>query len=227
VFPTVPNLKVPFANSHGYKDASIDEDRIRELWAEHPDGIPAIACGLSDPRLIVLDVDGPEGEKALAELVDKYGPLPVTRTVRTPNGGWHFYFLRPTDHKPIIKSTRSEIGTGLDIRADDGLVIAYPYEGNEPITEIPEWLFALITTNPERQVQVLGLDFSMQEPELVEIGQRHDWLYTKACDLYPSLGKAMRQELHRLAQRLPQHPKPKTPAEIDAIADHVNRKPYS
>src|SRR5439155_10250685 len=98
-----------------------DEDRIRELWARHPDGVPAIACGLSDPRLIVLDVDPRKGgEKSLAQLVDEYGPLPVTRTVKTPSGGWHFYFLRPTDHEPIIKSTQSEIGDGLDIKADDG-----------------------------------------------------------------------------------------------------------
>jgi len=214
-FPTVPNLKVPYAGSSGYKDGTLEEAEIRELWDRHPDGVPAIACGLSDPRLIVLDVDGLEGMRSLDKLVDKYGPVPVTRTVRTPSGGWHFYFLRPTDHKPIVSSSQSVIGTCLDIKADDGYVVAYPYDGDEPITEIPEWLFALIT-NTERQV--LGLDFSLQEPELVEIGQRHDWLYTKACDLYPSLGKAMRLELQRLNRRLRQ---PKPDAEVDAIADHV------
>jgi Bifunctional DNA primase/polymerase, N-terminal len=138
VFPTVPDVKEPYGGSHGYNDASLDEDRITELWAEHPEGIPAIACGLSDPRLIVLDVDGIEGEQSLLELTDKYGPLPTTRTVRTPRGGWHFYFRRPSDFKSVVPSPIGKIGDGLDIRADTSYAIAYACDGDEPIAEIPE-----------------------------------------------------------------------------------------
>lgn len=223
VFPIVPNTKVPYAGSHGYKDASLDEDRCLELWEQHPEGVPAIACGLSEPRLIVLDVDPDKGgDKSLVNLTDKYGPLPLTQAVRTPRGGWHFRFLRPTDYKQAIKSSQSKIGAGLDIKADDGYTVAYPYDGDEPITEIPEWLFSLITAPKERTSDEDSYELQpwlgMLAPEEVQIGQRHDWLYEKACDLYPTMGKEMRQELHGLNRQLSA---PKDAAEIDEIAEHV------
>jgi Bifunctional DNA primase/polymerase, N-terminal len=225
LFPTVPNLRVPYADSHGYKDASLDEDRIRELWTEHPDGVPAIACGLSDPRLIVLDVDDDEGVESLARLESLYAPRPITTKIKTPHG-WHYYFLRPEEHKHAIKSSISKIAAHLDIRADDGYVVAYPGE-RDRIAECPDWLMALITQTDvpeESDAKQMSeqTDVGWLEPEAVKVGQRHDWLYMQTCDLYPRLGgEETRKELQRLNKRLVE---PKPESEVDEIVNHVIAK---
>jgi putative DNA primase/helicase len=70
--------------------------------------------------VLVLDVDGPEGE---AEL-QKYGH-PVTPMVRTPSGGLHLYFKHPDQH---IR-TGIRIAPGLDVKAAGGYAVAPPSIG--------------------------------------------------------------------------------------------------
>ena len=48
----------------GFKDATTDEALIRELWAENPEANIGVPTGAVS-GLVVLDVDGPEGEEAL------------------------------------------------------------------------------------------------------------------------------------------------------------------
>jgi len=52
---------------HGFRDASTDPARITAWWRRWPDANVGVRTG----ELVVLDVDGPAGARALAELEDR------------------------------------------------------------------------------------------------------------------------------------------------------------
>ena len=79
--------------------------------------------------VLVLDVDGPEGE---AEL-QKRGH-PPTPMVRTASGGLHLYFKHP-DH---YVRTEIRVAPGLDVKASGGYVVAPPSVG--PNGKSYEWI---------------------------------------------------------------------------------------
>src|SRR5918995_7313352 len=98
--------------------------------------------------VLVLDVDGPEGE---AELEKQRHP--VTPMVRTASGGLHLYFKHPEHHV----RTGIRVASGLDVKASGGYVVAPPsigangqaYEwiippGEAELAEPPEWLMHLL-----------------------------------------------------------------------------------
>jgi hypothetical protein len=79
--------------------------------------------------VLVLDVDGPEGEEELR----KHGH-PVTPMVRTANGGLHLYFKHPEQHV----RTGIRVAPGLDVKASGGYVVAPPTLG--PNGRPYEWI---------------------------------------------------------------------------------------
>jgi len=98
--------------------------------------------------VLVLDVDGPEGEMEL----QKRGH-PVTPMVRTPGGGLHLYFKHPDHHV----RTGIRVAPGLDVKASGGYVVAPPSVGangrpyewilspeEAELAEPPEWLMGLL-----------------------------------------------------------------------------------
>src|SRR5215210_1254885 len=117
-----------------------------ELAAWAWPGVGIVTGGVSG--VLVLDVDGPEGEEEL----QKYGH-PVTPMVRTANGGLHLYFKYPEQHV----RTGIRVAPGLDVKASGGYVVAppslgpngRPYEWIVSLEEAepadpPEWLMSLI-----------------------------------------------------------------------------------
>jgi len=90
----------------------------------------------------VVDTDFYKGEKIYEELEEKYWEYlkEETYTVRTPNGGNHYYF---NYEECFDRNSRNE-EYNLDIRSSGGMVIAPPsknYEENEKkIINIPERL---------------------------------------------------------------------------------------
>jgi hypothetical protein len=121
VFPLGERSKIP-ATAHGCKDASTDTERILAWWKEKPNANIGVATGeLSD--LAVLDVDGLEGERALADLSLEVGELfPDTWCVGTGRGV-HFWFRY--DGAPATNSA-GKLGPGLDVRSNGGYVVAPP-----------------------------------------------------------------------------------------------------
>jgi putative DNA primase/helicase len=98
--------------------------------------------------VLVLDVDGPEGE---AEL-QKHGH-PATPMVRTASGGLHLYFRHP---KHEVR-TGIRVAPGLDVKASGGYVVAPPSVGangrpyewivsteEAELADPPEWLMRLL-----------------------------------------------------------------------------------
>jgi putative DNA primase/helicase len=103
---------------NGFKDATTDEATVERWFTECPDANIGIPTG-SVSGLIVLDVDGEEGEKLLAEFNAESGPLPEDCCAMSGRGR-HIYlrYLGP----PIQSLTN---GT-LDLLGDKSYVVAPP-----------------------------------------------------------------------------------------------------
>jgi putative DNA primase/helicase len=99
--------------------------------------------------VLVLDVDGPEGEEELR----KHGH-PPTPMVRTANGGLHLYFRHPAHE---VK-TGIRVAPGLDVKASGGYVVAPPSIGpngkayvwlvspeEAELADPPEWLLNVLS----------------------------------------------------------------------------------
>lgn len=100
-------------------EATTDVARIDEWWGTHPDRGIGIATG-ADSGLTVLDVDGDEGAASLTRLIA--GGMPVTPTVETRPGHYHYYFRYNKD----VNTSAGKLGDGLDTRSDGGYVVAPP-----------------------------------------------------------------------------------------------------
>jgi Bifunctional DNA primase/polymerase, N-terminal len=128
VLPCVAHGKVPITK-HGLKDATADEQTVRDWWHKWPTANVAIRTG---DIFDVLDVDGEEGLDELSRLVGgddvvvSDGPC-----VRTPSGGAHFYF------EPTGLGNKARFAPGLDWRGAGGYVIAVPSIGANDVAY--EW----------------------------------------------------------------------------------------
>ena len=103
--------------------------------------------------ILVLDVDGPEGETVLREQGH-----PITPMVRTGGGGLHLYFRHPdADVRTGIR-----VKPGLDVKAAGGYVVAPPSVGptgapyewiigpeEAETADVPDWLMHIIA-RPQR-----------------------------------------------------------------------------
>lgn len=74
--------------------------------------------------IVVLDIDGPEGNESLAKLIEEQGEvLPPTLTATTGKG-LHFYFK--IDDAIPVRNSASKLGKGIDVRGNGGYVVAPP-----------------------------------------------------------------------------------------------------
>src|SRR5439155_24278059 len=97
VFPLVTRTKEP-ATAHGCKDATRDPAIITRWWWSRASRGVAIRTGQAS-RLIVLDIDPRHGgDESLADLEQKYGPLPSAPTVHTGSDGKHYYLAYPLEN---------------------------------------------------------------------------------------------------------------------------------
>lgn len=120
VFPLKPGTKVP-ATRRGFHDASMNPDTIRTWWRAEP----RYNIGLSTGHLAdVIDVDGPDGIRSIADIEDAGHLPPWLGTVITPRG-FHIY-IRPTGD-----GCTTGIRPGIDYRGIGGYVVAPPsvFEG--------------------------------------------------------------------------------------------------
>lgn len=107
---------------HGVSEATRDEAVIEGWFSKWPLANLGIATG-SRSGVIVLDVDGPDGEKALAALEREHGKLPTTREAQTGRGR-HLYFALPEGVE--IRNSAGVLGPHLDIRGEGGYVLCPP-----------------------------------------------------------------------------------------------------
>jgi hypothetical protein len=140
---------------------------------------------------VVLDIDPRHGGNAsLAVLEEMHGPLPKTPTVETGGDGRHYYFRYPSGHK-VKSSTLRAAGTGLDVKADAGGVVAPPsrHETGQlyfwaagaspddvPLADLPPWLLAVVTDQHSSDARSDEIAVGGAIPQ----GRRHETLVSLA-----------------------------------------------
>lgn len=139
VFPCEENGKRP-VTKNGFKDATTDVEQINKWWSENQNYNLAFSPG--DAGLFVIDID-PGADP------DFYKRLPETYIVRTPRGGYHYYF------EGSGPTTVSKLEKNVDTRGEGGYVLVDPsrVDGNFYITEdespnapIPDWVAEKLAT---------------------------------------------------------------------------------
>ena len=111
---------------HGVKDATTDERVIRTWWRRWPNANIGIATGRHS-GLVVVDIDPRNGgDKNLEILEDRHGRLPRTLEVISGGGGRHLYFRVPRTGPPIRTVPTLDGLSGLELKADGGLIVAPP-----------------------------------------------------------------------------------------------------
>lgn len=198
---------------HGLKDATMDVETIKSWWQKSPNANIGLLTG-KQAGVFVLDVDVKSGGfYSLEELQDSYGELPATLTAITGSNGKHLIFNYPDVR---LSNSTSLIASGLDIKSDNGYVVAapsvhqsggrYQWHGvNTEIADAPAWLIAVILLAEEdakQNKQVKSVNISdhvstLTTTEKISEGQefntggsksrgRHDYLFRYAAGLVMS-----------------------------------------
>ncbi len=164
--------------------ASCDSDQIKEWWNQWPNSNIGIVCG-EISNLVVLDVDPRhDGDRSLCELEDKVGRFTQTTAVST-GGGSHFYFRYPGTN--LLKNSTGELGDGLDIKTDGGLIVApgslhqsgafYEWiRGLDQLKSFPKELISYLNNNPPSG-NIKPATTSLSSVESIPEGRRNDTLF--------------------------------------------------
>lgn len=122
VFPVRPREKTPLT-VHGFKDATTDPAQIRAWWNANPDANIGVDCGRS--KLVVIDLDGPEGVANWNALQTANIPQHKTATARTGSGnGYHIFYHAPEGMN--IRSGNNKLAAHVDVKAGGGYVVLPP-----------------------------------------------------------------------------------------------------
>ena len=122
-----PKASCTAAGKHpakGYQEAaSCDPARVAQMFEPDtkiiegcPAPVPGVGIVLDRGGCIELDDDPRNGgDKSLAELEKRLGPLPPTLTVGTPRGGKHRIYLDPRRRNPELYFKAGEAAPGGDL----------------------------------------------------------------------------------------------------------------
>jgi archaellum biogenesis ATPase FlaH len=191
VLPLWPRSKNPHT-THGFQDATVDENQIRRWWKMWPDANIGVPTGV---KFFVLDRDPRNGgSETYQHLIYQHGSLGGTIAQTTGRGGesTHWLFAMP-DQQEI--GCHTGLWPGLDIKGVGGYIVVppsihpdtgqpYTWDGLKPITEqtllpAPGWLLTEIGT-----AQHKAKSEPVQVPGHISYGKQHDTLF--------KLGSAMR-----------------------------------
>ena len=158
VFPLAEGAKIPMAGSHGHLEGSCEADVTRARWLKRQRANIGVATGAGS-GFWALDIDPKHGgEQSLRRLIERYGNLPPTVSVQTPNGGTHFWWHR-AESGPEIRNSAGRVGPGIDVRGEGGYIVAPPsilsdgrryrwIRGTTEIVPAPDWLVELTIPPP-------------------------------------------------------------------------------
>lgn len=180
VFPLRPNSKSGQVLRSWKNEATTDITTIEKWWNTNPNYNIGIATG---EGVLVVDIDVKHEAKGL-ESIKEYGVgLPDTARVKTPSGGYHLYYYIEGDFK-----NRVNIYPGIDIRANNGYVVAPPsvidglrYEwiNEDPMAEANQEVYSFLDEPIEKEDNKQPLHM---ENEIIQ-GSRNDILFKLASSL--------------------------------------------
>lgn len=202
---------------NGFKDATTDEKKIITWWENHPSANIGLLTGRKS-GIFVLDIDIKadaeipyNGEITFEIMQEKYKcllgenftPLPRTLTAISGSGCHHLYFKYNLDL--TSKTSQSKIGLGLDIKSDDGYIVAPPsnhksgnkyqwFGVNTPIEDAPDWLHyeIQVARQPKRTEKQKSSDKTQvvssksYSGEVFQDGERNDNFHTYVSGLVNS-----------------------------------------
>lgn len=181
------------------KVATTDAAQIKIWWSKWQGANIGIATGKGS-NVIVLDVDANKGgDASLSELFED-SEIPETLTAKTGNG-FHFFFQTVEDID--IKNSVVKIGEGLDIRGENGFVVAapslhrngnrYSWMNETKPCSMPEFLKEkLIEIERQRTAQITDYkqvsqisksEFSNTNTSIIPESTRNERLFRKASAL--------------------------------------------
>lgn len=146
VFPLKPGGKTP-ATAHGFKDASTDLEQVNAWWQQTPQANIGIPTGV---LFDVVDVDGPDGYRSLADMWHVTCPPgccatttchpdrsvllghPVLAVAYTGGGGRHILIPRTG------QGNGTKLSPGIDYRGDGGYIVLPP--SRHPSGRLYEWI---------------------------------------------------------------------------------------
>lgn len=188
----------------------------------------AIKCGTeleekgSGKFLGVIDID-PRNGGNLADIEKKYGQLPETFVVKTPSGGYHYYYY---SDRPIQKC---KLQTGVDFQGHGSYVLTigsrlangiYECVIDDPIAKIPDALGHFV--DKKSGASVVDLSDWRDEGKIVS-GGRNDYL-TKMGGMMRRGGANVDEILHTLRVMNQSRCEPPLPEkEVSTIAKSVAR----
>jgi hypothetical protein len=125
VFPCLPGQKIP-ATRHGHRDATTDEQQIKDWFSRGFGWNLAVATGAPGPDVLDIDQHGPAGNGYAAfNKLRRAGLVDGAATyVRTRAGGMHAYFTGSGQHNGRLPSHH------LDFRSQGGYIVVPPSQVN-------------------------------------------------------------------------------------------------
>ncbi len=172
--------------------ATSDLDKVREMdWSGNIGIVPGKESGF-----FVVDIDPRNGGDDTLEIIEHdNGVLPSTVEQITGGGGRHLLFKYPSD----CKITNGKLGSGIDIKSDNGMMVAEPslhtsgrqYEweaSSRPeeteIAAAPQWLLKLLAKETEpvesNQPQLVVPTIVTEEEKAVAINSAS--AYLNSCE---------------------------------------------
>ncbi len=105
---------------HGYKDASRDENMIREWFDLFPNANVGIATGARSGFFSFEYDQRNGGRESLDALIEKYGKLPETVTMLSGGGGEHFWFATPRS----VTIASAKLAPGVEVWGEGHYIVA-------------------------------------------------------------------------------------------------------
>jgi putative DNA primase/helicase len=159
---------------HGFLDATSNLEAIQAWWARWPDALVGVPTGRTS-GLIAVDVD-PDG---IAWAQQNWIALAAQR-IHATRRGWHLLYTSPADRE--VKCSASQLGAGVDVRADGGYIIWWPAAGLQvsgaALGPMPQWLLDRVsshTAGSQGSAPSLAVD-----RERIGEGMRNDFLSREA-----------------------------------------------
>lgn len=168
-----------------WRDAgTTDPTGISGWWSKWPNSNIGIVTGKAS-GIVVVDVDGDNGDAAFRHLCANHNFVPETLTVSTGRGR-HHYFAHPGVQVP---NSAGAIADGVDVRGDGGYIVAPPsvhrsgaiYKWaaeDQALQQIPDWLLQRMLSGKRKPKKVAA-----QSSETIAEGRRNTTLTSIAGGL--------------------------------------------
>ncbi len=196
----------------GLNNASAFHAHVEQWWNAHPNANIGIRTGHAS-GLLVIDIDdkpheGRDGSATWRRLLTVHadGETPDTVEALTGSGGRHLYFRAPDGlHLP---SRTDAIGPGIDVRCEQGYVVAPPsshvsgrtyvwdafsHPEDSEVAPAPAWLLALLQTRLPKETSTGRCSAILDPIEVEELRSALACLSSDDRDAWVHVGLALHQ----------------------------------